>query len=274
DYWRARIETLPPGPRLPLRTDPTKLENPTFVRRSYCLSRAIWQRLKTQAGQMSITPTTLLLTGFAQVLARFSSSPHFSLNLTLFNRLPLHADINHLIGDFTALTLLEIDMSQGETLQARANVIHSQLWRDLDNRLFGGIQVSRLLVQTHRDPAKSVIPIVFTSLLNQYEASWETDDTLFNQPQDDLYSISQTPQVWLDHQVMERNGELHFNWDVVEQLFEPALMDQMFQCYCQLLHALAQRPQLWHETQDVLALPTVSAPVTQAPAPTALLHHG
>ncbi|NYY78274.1 hypothetical protein DMI69_11730 [Escherichia coli] len=43
---------------------------------------------------------------------------------------------------------------------------------------------------------------------------------------------------------------------------------------CQLLHALAQRPQLWHETQDVLALPTVSAPVTQAPAPTALLHHG
>ena len=165
-------------------------------------------------------------------------------------------------------------MSQGETLQARANVIHSQLWRDLDNRLFGGIQVSRLLVQTHRDPAKSVIPIVFTSLLNQYEASWETDDTLFNQPQDDLYSISQTPQVWLDHQVMERNGELHFNWDVVEQLFEPALMDQMFQCYCQLLHALAQRPQLWHETQDVLALPTVSAPVTQAPAPTALLHHG
>lgn len=67
-------------------------------------------------GQMSITPTTLLLTGFAQVLARFSSSPHFSLNLTLFNRLPLHADINHLIGDFTALTLLEIDMSQGETL--------------------------------------------------------------------------------------------------------------------------------------------------------------
>ncbi|HHU7264158.1 TPA: AMP-binding protein, partial [Escherichia coli] len=75
-------------------------------------------------------------------------------------------------------------------------------------------------------------------------------------------------------QVMERNGELHFNRDVVEQLFEPALMDQMFQCYCQLLHALAQRPQLWHETQDVLALPTVSAPVTQAPAPTALLHHG
>ena len=51
-----------------------------------------------------------------------------------------------------------------------------------------------------------MIPIVFTSLLNQYEASWETDDTLFNQPQDDLYSISQTPQVWLDHQVMERNG--------------------------------------------------------------------
>ncbi len=66
---------------------------------------------------------------------------------------------------------------------------------------------------------------------------------------------------------------MHFNWDVVEQLFEPALMDQMFQCYCQLLtpqpsdHSSGMRLKM-------LALPTVSAPVTQAPAPTALLHHG
>ena len=274
DYWRERVASMPSGPRLPLRAEPSTLENPAFVRRTHCLPRASWLRLKTQASQMGITPTTLLLSCFAQVLARFSASGHFTLNLTLFNRLPLHDDINRLIGDFTALTLLEVDLSEGETLRERAKAIHTRLWRDLDNRLFGGIQVSRLLVQTHRDPAKSVIPIVFTSLLNQEDARWEEDDTLFSQPQDDQYSVSQTPQVWLDHQVMERHGELHFNWDVVEALFDPALIDQMFQCYCHLLQGLAQRPQRWDVAQDILDLPAVSAPVERAPAPTALLHHG
>ncbi|OCG20190.1 non-ribosomal peptide synthetase [Gilliamella sp. App2-1] len=274
NYWCERVQTMPPGPRLPLLIDPSELDNPAFARRSHSLSRALWQRLKMQAGQMNITPTTLLLSCFAQVLARFSASQHFTLNLTLFNRLPLHEDINYLVGDFTSLTLLEVNLSEGETLQERAKAIHNRLWNDLDHRLFGGIQVSRLLVQAHRDPAKSVVPIVFTSLLNQDEARWEEGDTLFNQSQDDQYSVSQTPQVWIDHQVMERQGELHFNWDVVEALFDQQLIDQMFQCYCALLKTLATRPQSWNLTQDILGLPSVSAPVEQTPAPTALMHHG
>lgn len=274
DYWRERVQTMPSGPRLPLLVDPSELDNPAFVRRSHSLSRALWQRLKMQAGQMNITPTVLLLSCFAQVLARFSASQHFTLNLTLFNRLPLHEDINYLVGDFTSLTLLEVNLSEGATLKERAKAIHNRLWNDLDHRLFGGIQVSRLLVQTHRDPAKSVIPIVFTSLLNQDEARWEEGDTLFSQSQNDQYSVSQTPQVWIDHQVMERQGELHFNWDVVEALFDQRLIDQMFQCYCTLLTTLATRPQSWDVTQDILGLPRVNAPVEQTPAPTALMHHG
>ncbi|MDH8131700.1 hypothetical protein QIG86_25425, partial [Klebsiella pneumoniae] len=80
------------------------------------------------------------------------------------------------------------------------------------------------------------MPVVFTSMLDidgETTAQDPRDTTRFTLCPD--ANITQTPQVWLDHQVMERNGELHFNWDVVEQLFEPALMDQMFQCYCQLL---------------------------------------
>ncbi|WP_294843779.1 non-ribosomal peptide synthetase [uncultured Gilliamella sp.] len=273
-YWLERVVTMPPGPRLPLRVAPSELDNPSFVRRTHSLPRALWRRLKMQAGQMNITPTTLLLSCFAQVLARFSASHHFTLNLTLFNRLPLHDDINHLIGDFTSLTLLEVDLSEGNTLHEKAKAIHSRLWNDLDNRLFGGIQVSRLLVQSHRDPAKSVIPIVFTSLLNQDDTHWEEGDNLFSQSQDDQYSVSQTPQIWIDHQVMERQGQLHFNWDVVEALFDQQFVDQMFHCYVNLLNTLAVRPQSWDSPKDILDLPGISAPVEQAPAPTDLLHHG
>ncbi|WP_252351107.1 AMP-binding protein, partial [Escherichia coli] len=87
-------------------------------------------------------------------------------------------------------------------------------------------------------------------------------------------NITQTPQVWLDHQVIELAGELHFNWDAVEQLFDTTLLDQMFGAYCHALQALVAMPQSWWGVNSSLALPTVSAPVTQAPAPTALLHHG
>ena len=35
-----------------------------------------------------------------------AASPRFTLNLTLFNRLPLHPQVNELVGDFTSLELL------------------------------------------------------------------------------------------------------------------------------------------------------------------------
>ncbi|WP_137462125.1 hypothetical protein, partial [Escherichia coli] len=44
--------------------------------------------------------------------------------------------------------------------------------------------------------------------------------------------------------------------------------------YCHALQALVAMPQSWWGVKSSLALPTVSARVTQAPATTALLHHG
>ena len=42
------------------------------------------------------------------------------------------------------------------------------------------------------------------------------------------YNISQTPQVWLDHQVVEMDGCLCLFWDAVEELFYPGMLDDMF----------------------------------------------
>lgn len=46
-------------------------------------------------------------------------------------------------------------------------------------------------------------------------------------------------------QVIELAGELHFNWDAVEQLFDTTLLDQMFGAYCHALQALVAMPQSW-----------------------------
>lgn len=54
-------------------------------------------------------------------------------------------------------------------------------------------------------------------------------------------------QVWLDHQVLERDGELHFNWDSVDELFPAGMLDEMFAAYCELLDMLAKDAQVWDE---------------------------
>ena len=61
--------------------------------------------------------------------------------------------------------------------------------------------------------------------------------------------MSQTPQVYLDHQVYQRGGHLYLSWDAVEELFPPGLLDDMFGAYCAFLQRLALDEAAWRETK-------------------------
>src|SRR5262249_31544009 len=62
-----------------------------------------------------------------------------------------------------------------------------------------------------------------------------------------VYGITQTPQVWLDHQVSEENGALVFNWDAIESLFPQGLLQDMFEAYLSILNRLSQDEAIWRE---------------------------
>ena len=53
------------------------------------------------------------------------------------------------------------------------------------------------------------------------------------------YGITQTPHVYLDHQIIEDCGDLVYNWDCVDALFPARLLDDMFDAYHGLLEQLA-----------------------------------
>src|SRR5262249_32867890 len=88
--WRRRIPAPPPPPELPLAQHPSLITQPRFVARSGKLESKSWLRLKTRAGQAGLTPSGVLLAAYAEVLGAWSKSPHFTLNLSVSNRLPLH----------------------------------------------------------------------------------------------------------------------------------------------------------------------------------------
>jgi amino acid adenylation domain-containing protein len=241
EYWKHRLPGLPAAPELPLATSPAALDRPRFARRQHALEADLWRRLRGRATRAGLTPSALLLAAFSEILAAWSKSPRFTINLTLFNRLPLHPQINRVVGDFTSLTLLGIDASPGGGFTERARRLQERLWDDLDHRLFSGVRVLRELARGQGGPARASMPVVFTSTLTLGSAAGA------NAAADDLgvrmesvYSIGQTPQVWLDHQVSERDGILYLVWDAVEDLFPAGLLDDMFAAYRHLLEELVE----------------------------------
>ncbi len=244
-YWLERLPSLPPAPDLPLAST---VDQPRFVHREARLDRERWQRLKAHASKIGLTPSGVLLTAFAEIIARWSKTAHFSLNLSTFNRLPLHPQVNEIVGDFTSLLVLAIDNTTPDTFENRAKLVQEQLWTDLDHSYYSGIRVLRELAKTQGQALKAIMPIVFTSLLIQDTASpipppWGKT----------LYCVSQTPQVWLDHQVLEAGEELVLHWQSVDAIFPAGLIDAMFSAYCQLLQRLATMEESWHEpVRDLL----------------------
>ena len=243
EYWRKRLPDLPPPIELPLAQSPAAVTQPHFVRRTAHLAADTWDALKARAARARLTPSEVLLTAFAEVLATWSKSQHFTLNLTFFNRLPVHPQVNQIVGDFTATILLEVNQVN-VSFAAQAQRIHAQLWQDLECSQVSGVRVLRELVRSHSSQGMQAgVPVVFTSGLALGPLSKEVAS--FAGMGELIYGVSQTPQVWLDHQVLEQGGALVWNWDAVEELFPAGLLDDMFEAYLRLLRRLAEDETAW-----------------------------
>ena len=254
EYWFNRLNTLPPAPELPLAKNPNAIANPRFQRRSSQLSPEQWRKLQNRAQQFNLTPSGVLLAAFAEILSQWSKNPKFTINLTLFKRLPLHPQVNEIVGDFTSLTLLEVDRSVPQSFSNHAQQLQQQLWQDLDRGYISGLQVQRELSRQRQ--SYQFMPVIFTSTLGL--ESLGQDTSILSQLGEIVYSISQTPQVWLDNQLREQNGTLIFNWDAVEELFPPGLLDEMFAAYCDLLQRLITSDAVWSKIQGELQQPTIA----------------
>jgi pyochelin synthetase len=262
-YWLDRLDSLPPAPALPLAVQPAQVHRPEFTRRRGQVSAVRWEVVKRQARERGLTPSSVLATAFADVLRLWANQPRFTLNLSLFNRPPLHPQIGQVIGDFTSVTLLEVDTGAGESFAARAQRLQGQLMRDLAHIAYSGVRVQRERARRAGGGPAAMMPVVFTSALALGPTEDATEGRGFFGGTGFFgtftYGISQTPQVWLDHQVAEEQGELFFNWDAVAALFPAGLLDDMFAAYCGLLDRLAGDANAWDRSG-----PTVAVPAWQA----------
>ncbi|MEU0023712.1 AMP-binding protein, partial [Streptomyces rochei] len=203
-------------------------------------------------------------------LRTWSANDTFTLNVTVNERLPLHPDIDHVIGEFTSVTLLAAEFDAKTSVRDQARALQDRFWADFEHQAFNGVQVLRELARTDA-PARATMPVVFTSALGDGEASLGRAAEEFGEL---AYALTQTPQVFLDCQVFELGGRLRVNWAVVEELFPPGLIDAAFAAFGALLGRLADEDGVWDATTPVLARPDDLAAREQANATTAVLPHG
>ncbi|MEU0005702.1 amino acid adenylation domain-containing protein [Streptomyces sp. NPDC006314] len=286
-YWLDRIDDLPPAPPLPLREGRRRGGPARFDRHQLVLAPERWRALRRRAVERGLTPSGAVLAAYAEVMGRWSGRERFTLDLTLLNRLPLHPQVASLVGDFTSVELLAVDRRRGATFTQRATAVLGQLFEDLDHRLFTGVEVLRELAR-RRGQEAALMPVVFTSAIGLREQdapdgtahAGSAEDPGNAVPDGELvHGISQTPQVWIDCQAMERRGSLCVNWDVRDGVLDETVVTDMFTAFRDLLARLADGDDPW-ESSSPVRLPAAQlerrnrANATDAPLSDALLHEG
>ncbi|RXJ81158.1 non-ribosomal peptide synthetase [Arcobacter sp. F2176] len=250
NYWLKKIKTLPSAPMLPLKRDLSEIEKPHFKRLKFTMENTQWKIIKQKSKTYGLTTTSVLLTVFSHILHRWSRNPDFTLNMTVFNRPPWHKEMDKIVGDFTITMLLGIDALSGDNkiFKDLAKNIQSKLFTDLEHRLYSGVNVMQQWSKISGN--KQIAPIVFTSALTVGDISSKLDADK-NQLGQMTYSITQTPQVLLDHQVYEEDGKLIIHWDYVEEAFEKNLLSIMFDSYINALNLLGKDNTSWEEELSI-----------------------
>ncbi len=269
-YWAERADDLPPAPELPL-VEHSSDASARFTRLSSTLPPEQWSALRARAAERGLTPASVALAAYAEVLALWSRRPDFTLNLPVSQRLPLHPDVDRVVGDFTSLTLLAVRADDGATFTERARARQGRLIEDVDHCLYSGNELLAELSR-RRDEAAVLMPVVFTGAIGTEEeddrASWAARE---------VHGLSQTPQVWVDCQVSRAGDALAVRWDVREGVLPDGLADDAFGAYTDLLRRLALSDEPWDEA-DPAGLPAhqlltrAVANATEGPLPDALLY--
>lgn len=243
-YWHKRVPMLPTAPKLPQL--PVECDNRSFERLFVQIDKEKWEILKRRIKSVGKTPTSVLFTLYSQCLAKWSTEKHFMINLILLNRQPLHEHVNRVVGDFTSVNLLEVDFRKERIFTEHVDRVQKQMFLDLDHSTYSGVDVMREITR-QKGQHQSFMPFVFTSAIGLIDANNLRGSI-------NEYGISQTPQVFIDCQVMDDQNGLRVNWDVRNGVFPEDVVTNMFEAFRKSLYNLIDEADSW-QSSALIQLP-------------------
>ena len=244
-YWSEQIHKLPPAPHIPFKTPLEEIKKPQFKRKEFLLSAkntfAFFRILK----KYDLTPSSALCSAYMMSLSKYSTTPDVTLNLTMFNRHPIHPDIQQVLGDFTNIALVGRKAGKNRNFLEEVAPVSQELWNAIEYRSYNVINLLGQLAQNYNDVIAA--PFVFTSLIDNIEEN--SDDLMKKAGFVEVFAQTQTPQVVLDHQLYIKNGQLLLVLDYVEQAFDDQMLSEMFKDYTDRITRLSLNEN-WEEIYE------------------------
>jgi pyochelin synthetase len=253
DYWHGRIPDMPPAPDLMLSSPPERTTGHRMTRKTMELDDAAWVGFQSRSLRNGIFPQSAICAAYCSVLSRWSKSPDFTISILDGQRLPIHAQMNAVVGNFSGIVLTSVATSAVDTVVGLARQIQHR--RALDNRhaIYPGVLVLREMNRQSGAASRAGMPFVFNSLLGAVSDGHDPYDGVL------AHSALQTPQVLLDHQVLPVGKRVKLIWDYVAEVFPERMIDEMFDAFCTLVRRLAAEDAAWTEDGFGLRPPSIDA---------------
>jgi amino acid adenylation domain-containing protein len=237
-WWQARLAHMPPAPSLPWRADrdsaPVRSER--FAAR---LETKDYRALEGAARRHGLTLTTLMLALFALDLGAHTGSRRFRLTVPMFHRPRCAKGVDRLLGDFSEVLIVGVDLDVGRSLLDLCRGIAGELAEVLSHATYSGVAVLRDL--SRRQGGMQLAPVVFTSGMNMPGGELFSERVVrtFGEM---TWVISQAPQVALDAQVARVHGGILINWDVRLDALPETWVRSLFDDYLASARAVAADP--------------------------------
>jgi len=256
-YWKERIGSFPAPPKLPLTDQRLEVSGHKVTRQQLHLNNIQLNNLEIYCKHFSLTRASVMLAVFAEAVGRWSESTTFTLNVPIFNRPTSQDNFNTVLGNFSSFVLIAVDHSEKSSFAERAKALQVQMHGAINNSQVSGIEVVRQLTREKGHTFENGFPVVFTHLPSGIE-DWDKNTLA------DIklglgninYSITQTPQVWLDNQVWYTGEGMTINWDSIDGLFPEHMSEDMFVVYENVLLSLVESEENWSLENPLYELPS------------------
>lgn len=255
EYWLERLAELAPAPELPLATELDPRTPAVFEgRKDSVLAPPLWERLQTRCAELGLTPSAVLTVAFAEVLSAWTPDPRFTLLMMGSHRMPVHAQIHQVLGNFSDVYLIDVG---GCDLPFTERIHHFQkrLTVDREHPHFSGFEVLREWNLRHGVSSRASFPVWFNTVVEYAHPSYrqwvgrdrvETDVGTLRFLETSLY----LPQTVLFPAVgVGREGDLRCNWQWAEGLLARSFVDELADTYGDFVHRLAQEKAAWRQVR-------------------------
>lgn len=239
-YWTNKFTEIPPGPQLPTNKCDVSLLTGHKQLKGIIHN---WEALKVAALKLSVPPGMILLTAYTEVIAEWLEHRPFTIVIPTWQRLPLHSDINEVVGDFTALSWVSVG-GKTESFEKRLYLNHSTVQEDLSHRAVSGLQALRKVAMRRGYKGILTFPIVFTDIIPRPKLKVANDYKK-------VQMMSSTPQVYLDNISEEHNSQLFIYWDIVDGVYPEGMIEDMFSGYLRILESLTNDAKDWNKIDFV-----------------------